>query len=113
MHYAIFISAPSSSENAQKAYDFCKTALIFGHTLDLVFFYEEAILLFQQETALLKAWQDLQHNYNLPLYACSAGVHRYQLEPEILHTQSIKIAGLGLWVNCAMNADEVVVFNDV
>ena len=116
MHYAVFVSTGPHSGALSKAYHFCKEALIQGNTIDLVFFYQDAVLIADKNTSLpegditlLEAWQNLHETYHFPMHLCSASARHYAIpKPPAL---GFEISGLGFWVSKAIAANSLVVYN--
>ena len=128
MRYAIQVnSSPYDSEAGYHGYRFIKTALLMGHEVIRVFFYQEGIYhAFRYNTPpddernLTALWSQLALEYKLDLVVCISSAQRRGL----LHADEAKrqqkqgddiasgfrISGLGQLVEASLKSERFMVF---
>lgn len=126
--FAIQINAsPYQSQACDTAYHFIQAALRKGHEIVRVFFYHEGIynaLRYarppEDERPVVERWSALAQDHGIDLVVCISAAQRRGL----LHdgeaeragkvdadlAQGFRIAGLGQWVEAAIEADRLLVF---
>lgn len=120
----IVINSPPEQTNAHfNAIAFCKAALLQGHEINLVFFFQDAVRIADRRLDLpadewdpQQQWQQLAQEHCLSLQICSAASQRRGLggadsleeaEAALLAT-GFKIGGLGVLVKATALSDRVV-----
>ena len=83
MQFAIVISSPAQSAAMRRALEFTRAVLASGHSINRVFFYQDAVLqasslqvVAQDETNLAQQWQDLIKEHQLDAVVCIAAALR-------------------------------------
>lgn len=128
MKYAIQInSSPYYSHNGKTAYHFIKAALVSGHQIFRVFFYQDGIyhaLRYitppDDELNITQKWSELAREQQIDLVVCiSAAQRRGLLHSDEAQRQGkhdndlaegFRISGLGQLVEATMEADCFIVF---
>jgi tRNA 2-thiouridine synthesizing protein D len=120
-------SAPFSTQGAYSAYRFAMSVIETGHTIKGVFFYDNGTLNgsalqigASDEFNLLKAWQSLGADYQVPLQVCvNAATKRGIInaqdadESDQAHfslSEHFESVGLGELANLLNNSDRLVQF---
>lgn len=116
-----------SSQAALSAWHFCQASLKAGHTIDQVFFYQDAALHgtqlsipMQDEQDAVRLWAECASEYQIDLFVCVSAAERrgilgaeqiaeYDLGHANLHPQ-YQIAGLGVLHDAALSSDRMVTF---
>ena len=116
-----------SGPGGRSAVEFAAAALEQGHEISRVFFYHDAVLTGNgfagaagDSSVLTARWQELADEFSLDLVLCigaalrrgvvdAAGAREQQLAAANLAT-GFRIAGLGQWMEAALEADRVVRF---
>ena len=129
MQYALLVTGdPYQSKACHTALRFIKSALTRPDTdIKGVFFYQDAVLIGNQlsqpprdEVNLLKAWQSLSQEHDIPLYLCIAAAVRRGIlsegEAQRYETESFNLApqfqleGLGTLVELMNSTFKVIQF---
>ena len=129
MQYALLVTGdPYQSKACHTALRFIKSALARPDTdIKGVFFYQDAVLIGNQlsqpprdEVNLLKAWQSLSQEHDIPLYLCIAAAVRRGIlsegEAQRYETESFNLApqfqleGLGTLVELMNSTCKVIQF---
>ncbi len=128
MKYAIQINAaPSAGYASWTAYHFIQAALLAGHQILQIFFYQEGIynafryaLPPEDEANLIALWSELARDQGVDLVVCiSAAQRRGLLHQDEASRQGaldddlaegFRLAGLGQWVQATLSADRSLVF---
>lgn len=127
MKFAIALSCPAHSPSARRALAFAQAVVEQGHTVERVFFYQEAVYL-ALDTAVLpqdeqdqsKAWQHFVQTYQLDAVVCIAAAlrrgvldaseaQRYQKTTSNL-AKGFVLSGLGQWHEAVQLADRAIWF---
>ncbi|WP_019613624.1 sulfurtransferase complex subunit TusD [Psychromonas ossibalaenae] len=126
--FSIVVSgAPYGSQSASTAYQFCASALLAGHEISGVFFYQEGVLNASQlvspatdEINLPDFWAALAVQYNFPLEVCvSASLRRGVVDPQEAQQLSLEqfnlkapfvLSGLGQLAELSARCDRLVQF---
>lgn len=123
----VVTGGPYGSQSASSAYQFCAAALLAGHQISGVFFYQEGVLNANQlvspatdEVNLPDFWAALANQYQFPLEVCvSASLRRGvvdQQEAEQLALSQFNLkppfvlSGLGQLAVLSANCDRLVQF---
>lgn len=122
MKFAIQVNAaPWSTAAGQSAFRFAKAAIATGHPVQRVFFYQDGVYQMLSATAIDEAayarvppWSELARRHGVDLVLCIAALDRRGLEAGSFTTRAeaggFRIAGLGLLMESALEADRLVVF---
>lgn len=119
--------APFSAQSNQTAYAFAKALIADGHTLQRVFFYQDAIHTAsglavppQDEMDLTQDWQRLAREHQVELAVCIAASLRRGLlsqaeaerytKPASNLAPEFEIVGLGQLLDAAVTSDRLVTF---
>ena len=115
------------SQSGFSAIQFCKSAIIAGHRIEQVFFYQAAVI---QATHLAEpladefnapeAWANLAESKDIELIVCISAAERRGIlgdeqrielvkQSSNLHS-AFKVAGLGALHDASLNADRTVTF---
>lgn len=124
MRYVIAIKQPVyGSQGAFAAYQFATEVIAQGHEIRQIFFFQDGVsngnkfvYPANDEFNLVKAWQTLSQQYNVPLNLCVAAGQRRgivdkstALSPEDSNlADGFVIAGLGEFITATLQADRVV-----
>jgi len=126
--FSIVVSgAPYGSQSSSSAYQFCAAALLAGHQISGVFFYQEGVLNASQlvspatdEVNLPDFWAKLAAQHNFPLEVCvSASLRRGVLDKQeaeqlTLSQYNLKapfvLSGLGQLAELSVDCDRLVQF---
>lgn len=131
LKFAIQINcSPTTSGTAHTAYQFVKTALILGHQVIRVFFYQEGVCHAvalnsppDDELQLTQCWSALAADYNLDLVVCVSAAQRRGLlsveeaqrrgRPDLAQdiAPGFRISGLGQLVEARLLAERFIVFH--
>jgi len=123
----VVTGAPYGSQSASSAYQFCVAALLAGHKVAGVFFYQEGVLNANglvspatDEINLPKLWAKLATEFQFPLEVCvSAALRRGivdQPEAQLLKLAQFNLqapfvlSGLGQLAELSVNCDRLVQF---
>lgn len=116
-----------SSQSAFSALRFCQSAVVNGHTISQVFFYQDGVtqasrlsMPLDDEFNALEEWTQFAEQNAVPLVVCiSAGERRglisdaqaleYQLGTGSSHSR-FKVAGLGVLHQASLDSDRTVTF---
>lgn len=129
MKFAIGLTCAAHNPAARRALCFAHALLAQGHSIERVFFYQDAVYLAatnavnpQDETDYSLAWQAFVQQYQLDAVVCiAAGLRRGVLnstEAQRYHKQAVNLApgfelsGLGQWHEAAQLADRALWFGD-
>lgn len=128
MKYALQVNgSPSQSQAGLTAYRFAEAALLQGHEIIRIFFYQEGIYQglrsicpAEDELNMPALWTALAKQWNLDLVVCiSAAQRRGLLHEDEAKANSkqdndladgFRLAGLGQWLEANLQADRVLVF---
>lgn len=123
----VIYAAPYSTEAAGSAYRFAKAVLDEGHEIYRLFFYSDGVhntsslsVSAQDEFDLPEHWHELIDRYDLDSVACVSSAikrgvinaqesERHELDG-ISIQPSTDIAGLGQFIDAAINSDRLVQF---
>lgn len=126
--FSIVVSgAPYGSQSASSAYQFCAAAILAGHQIAGVFFYQEGVLNANQlvspatdEVNLPDLWAALATQHQFPLEVCvSAALRRGVLDeqeaaqlslPQFNLKSPFVLSGLGQLAELSANCDRLVQF---
>ena len=118
---------PYQQSQARTAFEFAKTLLSLGHTIERVFFYQQGVhtasslrITPQDEWDLTQAWQTLAQAHNVELGVCiaaalQAGIldskeaSRYQKDNASL-ANGFELVGLGQLAAASATCDRLVSF---
>lgn len=123
----LVLGSPYDNQAAYTAYRYAKAALVNGHQVTRVFFYQEGVhngsnlaTPPQDEFDLYRAWQDLQEHHSLDLVVCIAAAARRGIidESEMVRHQKdahnlapgFELSGLGQLVDAMANSDRFITF---
>jgi len=123
----VVTGAPYGTQSASSAYQFCVAALLAGHKVAGVFFYQEGVLNASQlvspatdEINLPKLWAKLATEFQFPLEVCvSAALRRGIVDhPEAQQLKLVQfniqapflLSGLGQLADLSANCDRLVQF---
>ncbi|WP_111638424.1 sulfurtransferase complex subunit TusD [Marinomonas shanghaiensis] len=129
MQYTLLITgSPYQTKACHSGLRFIKAALSkYPDSIKGVFFYEDAVLIGSQiaqpprdEINLMKAWQDIAQQHNVPLYLCIAAAvrrgiindtesRRYELEQHTL-AEHFQLEGLGTLVDLMNTTNKIIQF---
>jgi tRNA 2-thiouridine synthesizing protein D len=129
MQYTLLITgSPYQTKACHSGLRFIKAALSkYPDSIKGVFFYEDAVLIGSQiaqpprdEVNLMKAWQDIAQQHNVPLYLCIAAAvrrgiindtesRRYELEQHTL-AEHFQLEGLGTLVDLMNTTNKIIQF---
>jgi tRNA 2-thiouridine synthesizing protein D len=129
MQYTLLITgSPYQTKACHSGLRFIKAALSkYPDIIKGVFFYEDAVLIGSQiaqpprdEINLMKAWQDIAQQHNVPLYLCIAAAvrrgiindtesRRYELEQHTL-AEHFQLEGLGTLVDLMNTTNKIIQF---
>jgi len=129
MQYTLLITgSPYQSKACHTALRFIKAATSkYPNCIKGVFFYEDAVLIGNQtaqpprdQINIVKAWQEVGKQRNVPLYLCIAAAvrrgiisesesHRYELGQHTLAEQ-FQLEGLGTLVDLMNTTNKVIQF---
>jgi tRNA 2-thiouridine synthesizing protein D len=115
------------SPGGRSAHQFAVAALEQGHTIDRVFFYHDGVLTGSafssmpgDQSDLTAQWQQLADQHGIDLVLCiGAGLRRGVVDelgakearlPGANLASGFRIAGLGQWMEAAIEADRVIRF---
>lgn len=128
MQFAILVkSAPYDSQAARSAHNFTRAALLAGHKIQRVFFYQSGVTTAsdmlmppQNEEQISQLWSELASEYEVELVVCIAAAQRrgvwseteagrvgfkaHNLRPEFV------ISGLGQLIEATIESDRLVSF---
>lgn len=123
----LMTQSPLSGSSHYLALDFARALLAAGHSLQRVFFYQDAVYVglngqtpIQGQQPLLQAWQELAAAHKIPLQLCIANAlrrgvvdateqQRYNLPAETL-ASGFELAGLGEMASACQESDRVIRF---
>ncbi len=130
MKYALAVyGAPANSQAPQTALKFARAALINGHEIIRIFFYQDGVnnassLISppQDEQNLSKEWQTLINTHNLDAVVCiaaalrrgiidSSEAERYELSASNLR-ENYELSGLGQLIDASLEADHLITFGE-
>jgi tRNA 2-thiouridine synthesizing protein D len=120
-------AAPYSSQASHSAYQFALAALLQGHSVHRVFFYQDGVHNAtnlaappQDEFNLQEAWQRLANDHKLDLVVCVAAALRRGIldeaeakrydKPSHNLASEFTISGLGQLVEAAVVSDRLISF---
>jgi tRNA 2-thiouridine synthesizing protein D len=129
MKYLIQINtAPCQSQVVENAYQFIKAALLLGHQILRVFFYQDGIFnglteycLPEEQRNITRRWSALAKEFGVDLVLCVSaaarrGLSLYDSEQTTEIAQKLapgfRLGGLGLWMEAGLEADRFLVFGD-
>lgn len=118
---AFVITTPPNSNLTATAINMVTTALKNGTNVVGVFFYQDGVLNGSQHLGLPndeyqahKRWQQLHHDYSLPLHLCATAAEKRGLSDDVsdgqantIH-QAFTLSGLGELVELNVNADRLI-----
>ena len=120
-------SAPFASGQHQIAQDFLQQAISQGHTIDRVFFYQDAVYCglntlqpVQGQPSVTEQWQKLATQFDFPLQLCIANAlrrgicneeerQRYNLSAATC-AEHFELSGLGEMAEACAQSDRVMEF---
>ena len=118
---AIVVTTPPNSNLTTTAINLCKAAIDSDVTIVGVFFYQDGVLnaakhlsIPNDEYQTLQYWQQLNSEYNVPLYLCITAAEKRGLTDELGNNESSNIdkaytvSGLGELVELTSKAERVV-----
>jgi len=118
---ALVVTTPPNSNLTTTAINLVKAALDSGVSIIGVFFYQDGVLnaakylsIPSDEFQTLAQWQQLNSEYNVPLYLCITAAEKRGLSDELNNHESSNIdsaftvSGLGELVELTSNAERVV-----
>lgn len=82
--FALFVTKSSyDSRNAESAFAFCEAALVLGHKIEHVFFYQAGVHnasalidVNADEVNMKERWERLHAKHGVPLYVCETAATR-------------------------------------
>ena len=126
MNILVGVNSPPSSELTHSALRFVAAALAAGHQIERVFFYHDGVLNGLGTAAStdhtshpVSCWRSLGEQAGIKLVLCvSAALRRGVLDAEMAEeygqagnlAAGFSIAGLGQWMDAALEADRVIRF---
>lgn len=118
---ALVVTTPPNSNLTTTAINLVKAALDSGVSIIGVFFYQDGVLnaakylsIPSDEFQTLAQWQQLNSEYNVPLYLCITAAEKRGLSDELNNHESSNIdsaftvSGLGELVELTSKAERVV-----
>lgn len=124
--FTLLIDSPPEHYNAHvNAISFARAAIKQGHTIDQVFFFQQAVTIADQhldwpadEWSPQERWQELANDFDVPLDICSAASQRRGLggaesveeAEQVLLADGFRIGGLGILVKASIQSDHLVQF---
>lgn len=118
---ALVVTTPPNSNLTTTAINLVKAALNSGVSIIGVFFYQDGVLnaakylsIPSDEFQTLAQWQQLNSEYNVPLYLCITAAEKRGLSDELNNHESSNIdsaftvSGLGELVELTSKAERVV-----
>jgi tRNA 2-thiouridine synthesizing protein D len=118
---ALVVTTPPNSNLTTTAINLVKAALNSGVSIVGVFFYQDGVLnaakylsIPSDEFQTLAQWQQLNSEYNVPLYLCISAAEKRGLSDELNNHESSNIdsaftvSGLGELVELTSKAERVV-----
>ncbi|MBA6224833.1 sulfurtransferase complex subunit TusD [Colwellia sp. MB02u-18] len=118
---ALVVTTPPSSNLTTTAINLVRAALDSGVSIVGVFFYQDGVLnaakylsIPSDEFQTLAQWQQLNSEYNVPLYLCITAAEKRGLSDELNNHESSNIdsaftvSGLGELVELTSKAERVV-----
>jgi len=124
MRYVIAVkNSVYGAQGAFTAYQLAQAIVAQGNEISQIFFLQEGVnngnvfvYPANDEFNLVKAWQELSQNYNIPLHLCIAASQRRGIvdnSTALLPTQmnladNFVIAGLGEFMQATLQADRLV-----
>jgi tRNA 2-thiouridine synthesizing protein D len=118
---ALVVTTPPNSNLTTTAINLVKAALDSGVSIIGVFFYQDGVLnaakylsIPSDEFQTLAQWQQLNSEYNVPLYLCISAAEKRGLSDELNNHESSNIdsaftvSGLGELVELTSKAERVV-----
>jgi tRNA 2-thiouridine synthesizing protein D len=119
MKFGILINeGPFTHQASDTAYRFAVAALVKGHEIMRVFFYNDGVNNANRlsepqsdDRNLVSLWSELGNKHGIDLVVCVAAALRRGIKDEIL-ADGFRISGLGQLVEAGIEADRMVVFGD-
>ncbi|TWX52191.1 sulfurtransferase complex subunit TusD [Colwellia hornerae] len=118
---AFVITTPPNSNLTATAINMVTAALKSGIDVVGVFFYQDGVLNGSQLLALPndeyqahRQWQQLHHDYSLPLHLCATAAEKRGLSDDVSDSQvdtihqAFTLSGLGELVELNVNADRLI-----
>ena len=116
-----------SNQAALSAWRFCQASLEAGHTINQVFFYQDAVLHGTQlsvpmldEPDMVGLWAKTSEENNIDLFVCISAAERRGILGKAQHIEhgfshwnlhsQYQIAGLGVLYDAAISSDRMVTF---
>jgi len=113
----LVLEGPYQHEAADSAYQFAKTAIAKGHTIEGIFFYTDGVNNVNKfmkppaERVISRRWSEFAEEHDVDMVACVAGAIYRGMTKEIA-TEHVRIAGLGQLAELAQKTDRLVSFGD-
>ncbi|TCP97212.1 tRNA 2-thiouridine synthesizing protein D [Cricetibacter osteomyelitidis] len=124
MNYVLAVKQPVyGSQGAYTAYQFAVALLRAGHQITQIFFFQEGVsngnvLVYpaNDEVNLVKLWQRLAQEHQVPLHLCVAASQRRGIVDKLTAlyadqtnlAEYFTIAGLGEFTKATLEADRVI-----
>jgi len=126
MLVSVLVTAGPDSPAAMSALNYCQALVNIGHQPHLIFFYQNGVLLTQQnlhfgpsEKSLALEWQGFVKQENINAVVCTASAVRrgvYDQQAAAQYQQvatlapSFALAGLGTWAEAVRESHKVISF---
>ena len=109
---------PFTHQASDSAYRFVQAALVRGHDISRVFFYNDGVYNANRFSSpqsddrnLVKLWSELAKERGIDLVVCVAAALRRGINEDVLQ-DGFRISGLGQLVEAGIQNDRMVVFGD-
>jgi len=128
LRYCLMVSGPAyGTQQASSALQFSQAVLAAGHQIMTIFFYQDGVLNANcytspasDEVDLVRAWQQLEQQHQIPLHVCVAAALRRGIADEREAAQGnlpgnnlqpgFILSGLGSLAQAASECDRFVQF---
>lgn len=125
----LVLGSPTASQSHRTAYRFAQSALLKGHQINRIFFFDEAAAIgnsltvtAQDEINLTEQWQQLGEAHQLDMVVCVSSAlkrgvldtteaQRYE-KPAANLPAEFEISGLGQLVDASIHSDRVITFGN-